>query len=134
MPIAKCQVRFYRFAVPRASFFTLLFFDPRAYSRGFNGFSALRFLRAVRFSFLRSSLLNAAVFAMSAIGSFGQIFCRPYETRPFVVRLPSAEALAIIGCPSGAFASPERGVQVCSKPIPGRSERLEKSYGLRAKN
>ena len=68
----KCQVlnakvRLYRFAVPRASFFTLLFFDPRAYSRGFKGFSALRFLRAVRFSFLRSSLLNVAVFAMSAV-------------------------------------------------------------------
>jgi hypothetical protein len=60
-------MRFYRFAVPRTSFFTLLFFDPRAYSRGFKGFSALRFLRAVRFSFLRSSLVNVAVFAMRAI-------------------------------------------------------------------
>src|SRR6266567_4520159 len=27
---ARCKYRVYRFAVPRASFFTLLFFDPRA--------------------------------------------------------------------------------------------------------
>ena len=56
----------YLFACPRTSFFTLLFFDPRAYSRGFSGFSVLRFLRAVRFDFLRSSLLRADVFAMSS--------------------------------------------------------------------
>ena len=55
----------YRFAWPRASFLTLGFFDPRGYSRGFSGFSALRFLRAVRFAFFRSSLLNAVVFAMN---------------------------------------------------------------------
>jgi hypothetical protein len=54
----------YLFAVPRASFFTLRFCDPRAYSRGLSGCSVLRFLRAVRFSFLRSSLLSAVVFAM----------------------------------------------------------------------
>src|SRR6266849_2812917 len=64
-PSAKCQMRSYRFAVPRASFFTLLFFDPRAYSRGFSGCSVFFFLRAARLSFLRSSLLNVAVFAMS---------------------------------------------------------------------
>ena len=68
---AKCQLLnakcwFYRLDVPRTSFFTLRFFDPRAYSRGFNGFSVLLFLRAVRFAFLRSSLLSVAVFAMSA--------------------------------------------------------------------
>ena len=56
----------YRFAVPRASFFTLLFFEPRAYSRGFSGVSMARFLRAARLAFLRSSLLSFLVFAMSA--------------------------------------------------------------------
>jgi hypothetical protein len=60
---AKC----YLLAAPRANFFTLRFCDPRAYSRGLSGCSVLRFLRAVRLSFLRSSLLNAAVFAMNAI-------------------------------------------------------------------
>ncbi len=68
VPSAKCQVRFYRFAVPRASFFTFRFCDPRAYSRGLSGCSVLCFLRAVRLAFLRSSLLNVAVFAMSAFG------------------------------------------------------------------
>lgn len=57
---------FYRFAAPRTIFFTLRFFEPRAYSRGFSGFSAFTFLRAVRFDFLRSSLLSFFVFAMSA--------------------------------------------------------------------
>ena len=66
-PSAKCQVLpFYRFAAPRTIFFTLRFFEPRAYSRGFSGFSAFTFLRAVRFDFLRSSLLSFFVFAMSA--------------------------------------------------------------------
>ncbi len=51
----------YRLAVPRAIFFTLGFLEPRAYSRGFLGAC---FLRDVRFDFLRSSLLNALVFAM----------------------------------------------------------------------
>src|SRR5256885_12913865 len=55
----------YLFAVPRASFFTLRFFEPRAYSRLASGFSALRFLRAARLDFLRSSLLRAAVLAIS---------------------------------------------------------------------
>jgi hypothetical protein len=55
----------YLFAAPRTIFFTLRFFDPRAYSRGFNGFSVLTFLRDVRFAFLRSSLLSFFVFAMS---------------------------------------------------------------------
>src|SRR5579864_2052897 len=62
--IADCVL--YRFACPRASFFTLGFCDPRAYSRGLSGCSALRFFRAARFTFLRSSLLRVAVFAMSA--------------------------------------------------------------------
>ena len=56
----------YRFACPRASFLTFCFFDPRAYSRGFNGCSVARFLRAVRFAFLRSSLLRVDVLAMNA--------------------------------------------------------------------
>src|SRR5207244_7298241 len=55
----------YLFAVPRASFCTLRFFEPRAYSRLASGFSALRFLRAARLDFLRSSLLSAAVLAIS---------------------------------------------------------------------
>ena len=104
----KCQVlnakvRLYRFAVPRASFFTLLFFDPRAYSRGFNGFSALRFLRAVRFSFLRSSLLKAAVFAMSAIGFLWTNFLPSLRDSAFFVHPSSAEALGYIVRPSGAL-------------------------------
>lgn len=56
----------YRFAWPRAIFFTLGFLDPRAYSRGFFGFSSFIFLRAVRFAFFRSSLLSFFVFAMNA--------------------------------------------------------------------
>jgi hypothetical protein len=51
----------YLFAVPRAIFLTFCFCDPRAYSRGFLGAS---FLRDARFAFLRSSLLNALVFAI----------------------------------------------------------------------
>ena len=67
-PSAKCQSPpFYRFAAPRTIFFTLRFFDPRAYSRGFSGFSAFTFLRAVRFTFLRSSLVSFFVFAMNAV-------------------------------------------------------------------
>jgi len=57
---------YYRFAWPRASFLTFGFFDPRGYSRGFNGLSALRFLRAARFVVLRSSLLSFVVFAMNS--------------------------------------------------------------------
>ena len=57
----------YRFAWPRASFLTFGFFDPRGYSRGFSGFSALRFLRAARLDFLRSSLLNFDVLAMNSL-------------------------------------------------------------------
>ncbi len=63
-PAKRC---FYLFAVPRASFFTFRFCDPRAYSRGLSGCSVLCFLRAVRLAFLRSSLLSVAVFAMSAM-------------------------------------------------------------------
>jgi hypothetical protein len=68
MPSAKCQsagLR-YRFAVPRTIFFTLRFFDPRAYSLGFRGFSVFTFLRDARLDFLRSSLVSFFVFAMSA--------------------------------------------------------------------
>src|SRR5262249_41450845 len=57
----------YRFACPRAIFLTLRFCDPRAYSRGFKGCSVLRFFRAARFAFLRSSLLSADVLAMNAL-------------------------------------------------------------------
>lgn len=64
MPSVRAKA--YRLACPRASFLTLRFCDPRAYSRGFSGFSALRFLRAVRFAFFRSSLLSVDVFAMNA--------------------------------------------------------------------
>ena len=60
----------YRFAWPRASFFTLRFCDPRAYSRGLSGFSAFFFFRAARLDFLRSSLLSFFVFAMSAFRNF----------------------------------------------------------------
>jgi hypothetical protein len=55
----------YRFACPRAIFFTFGFFEPRAYSRGLSGCSVLRFLRAVRLAFLRSSLLSVLVLAMN---------------------------------------------------------------------
>ena len=68
--IAKCRMPIadsYRFAVPRAIFFTLRLAEPRAYSRGFSGFSVLRFLRDARLFFLRSSLLSVLVFAMSAV-------------------------------------------------------------------
>src|SRR5262249_4560054 len=65
LPPPNCRRSFYRFAWPRASFLTFGFFDPRGYSRGFSGLSALRFLRAARFTFLRSSLLNFVVFAMN---------------------------------------------------------------------
>lgn len=57
----------YRFAWPRAIFLTFGFFDPRGYSRGFSGFSALRFLRDARFAFLRSSLLSFDVLAMNPL-------------------------------------------------------------------
>jgi hypothetical protein len=60
-------VNYVRFAWPRAIFFTLRFCDPRAYSRGLSGFSALRFLRDARLAFLRSSLLKLAVLAISAV-------------------------------------------------------------------
>ena len=81
-----CQVLVYRFAVPRTSFFTLRFAEPRAYSRGLSGLSVLRFLRTVRLAFLRSSLLSALVFAMSAVNSFGWIIAEPlrrgHRSRP----------------------------------------------------
>src|SRR5208282_5272503 len=67
VPSASCQRRSYRLAAPRTIFFTLRFFEPRAYSRGFNGFSAFTFLRDVRFAFLRSSLLSFLVLAISPL-------------------------------------------------------------------
>jgi len=51
----------YRFAVPRTIFFTMRFVDPRGVVRFAFGAA---FLRAVRFAFLRSSLLSAFVFAI----------------------------------------------------------------------
>jgi hypothetical protein len=67
VPNAKCHVLPYRFAAPRTIFFTLRFLEPRAYSRGFSGFSAFTFFRDVRFAFLRSSLVSFFVFAMNAV-------------------------------------------------------------------
>src|SRR5215469_7282449 len=88
LPPPNCRRSFYRFAWPRASFLTFGFFDPRGYSRGFNGLSALRFLRAVRFAFLRSSLLNFVVFAMNGcIRPFSLqivfLALRPYNSKSF---------------------------------------------------
>ena len=68
--VARCQLpraRRYRFAAPRAIFFTLRFAEPRAYSRGFSGLSTFRFLRDARLVFLRSSFVSLLVFAMSAV-------------------------------------------------------------------
>jgi len=47
------EVRIYRFDCPRTSFFTFFFCDPRGVVRFALGAA---FLRAVRFSFFRSSL------------------------------------------------------------------------------
>ena len=58
----------YRLAAPRTNFFTLRFAEPRAYSRFFSGLSVLLFFRAVRFVFLRSSLLKLLVFAINPLG------------------------------------------------------------------
>jgi hypothetical protein len=66
MPNAKRQLLPYLLDWPRAIFFTLRFREPRGNARFFGGFSSLRFLRAARLAFLRSSLLNFAVLAMSA--------------------------------------------------------------------
>ncbi len=51
----------YLFAVPRAIFFTLRFWEPRGVVR--LAFGAA-FLRAARFAFFRSSLLSDFVFAI----------------------------------------------------------------------
>ena len=51
----------YLFAVPRAIFFTLRFWEPRGVVRLALGAA---FLRAARFAFLRSSLLSDFVFAI----------------------------------------------------------------------
>lgn len=61
MPI-KCRLAVaYRFAVPRAIFFTLRFNEPRGAVRLALGAA---FLRAARLAFLRSSLLSDFVFAI----------------------------------------------------------------------
>ena len=64
-PLSKSPARgyfkSYLLACPRAIFFTLRFFEPRGYSRGFLGAC---FLRAVRLAFLRSSLLSTFVSAI----------------------------------------------------------------------
>jgi hypothetical protein len=102
----------YRFAVPRTSFFTLRFFDPRAYSRGFSGLSVFFFLRAARFSFFRSSLPNVAVFAMSAIGFLLDKFSAVPTGLGYSSYAPPFPALkrwAIIGRPSGALISRTAG-------------------------
>jgi hypothetical protein len=52
----------YRLDVPRTSFFTLRLAEPRGTVRFGLG---VAFLRAVRFAFLRSSLLSDFVFANS---------------------------------------------------------------------
>src|SRR5215831_2042823 len=104
LPPPNCRRSFYRFAWPRASFLTFGFFDPRGYSRGFSGLSALRFFRAVRFAFLRSSLLNFVVFAMNEYIrplSLQIVFLalRPYnskfsERREAVARAPALNVVA----------------------------------------
>jgi hypothetical protein len=75
------SARSYLFACPRANFLTLRFCDPRAYSRGLSGCSVLRFLRAARFTFLRSSLLSADVLAMNADVFLYGCWCRPCGTQ-----------------------------------------------------
>jgi hypothetical protein len=54
----------YRFEVPRASFFTLRFMEPRAAVRLALGAA---FFRDARRAFLRSSLLKVLVFAIFSI-------------------------------------------------------------------
>jgi hypothetical protein len=61
----------YRFAWPRAIFFTLRFAEPRGTVR--LAFGAA-FFRAARFAFLRSSLLSFLVLAMNALVSLFLIF------------------------------------------------------------
>jgi hypothetical protein len=100
-------MRSYRLAVPRASFFTLRFFDPRAYSRGFNGCSVFFFLRAARFSFLRSSFSSFAVFAMSAVFPLDKFSAVPTGLAILLLITPALKRWAIIGRPSGAVARPE---------------------------
>ncbi len=51
----------YRFDWPRAIFFILRFFSPRAWVRGAFGLAVFAFLRAARFSFLRSALFSIFV-------------------------------------------------------------------------
>ncbi len=92
----KCRLTanaaFYRFAWPRANFLTFGFFDPRGYSRGFSGLSALRFLRAVRLAFLRSFLLNFVVFAMNEC-------IRPFSLQIvfLALRLYNSKSLRMVG-------------------------------------
>ena len=65
----------YRLAWPRANFFTFGFFDPRAESRGFFGFSAFAFLRDARLLFFRSSFVSFSVFAIIAFHFLFFLFC-----------------------------------------------------------
>ena len=82
--------------MPRTIFFILGFLDPRGYSRGFLGAC---FLRAVRFDFLRSSLLSALVFAMylsySPVLIFRDVlrkFLRPLQVRVLFHQLFQSES------------------------------------------
>jgi hypothetical protein len=89
---------FYRFDVPRDAFLTLALFSPRAPVRGAFGAA---FLRAARFTFLRSSLsVMVLVFAMIVIFSLLRNFCRSRRRQlsalkpdPFLRLMVSAEAV-----------------------------------------
>ena len=59
----------YRLAWPRIIFLTFRLADPRACVRACSGFSALRFFRAARRAFFRSSLFLPFVFAIALLCS-----------------------------------------------------------------
>jgi hypothetical protein len=65
-PCLRCEQWAYRLAWPRTIFFILRLADPRACVRACSGFSALRFFRDARRTFLRSSLLLLFVFAIGS--------------------------------------------------------------------
>jgi hypothetical protein len=107
MPTAN-QGLLYRFEVPRASFLTLRFAEPRAYSRFFNGESVFFFFRAVRFDAFRSSLLKLDVLAI-----------RPFDLMNHRV-LQARSSCAYF---STSFFNPKRGnctVIFASSPSPSR--------------
>ena len=131
----KCQALnaeqcLYRFAAPRTIFFTLRFFEPRAYSRGFSGFSVFTFLRAVRFDFLRSSLLSFFVFAMKCclfLLKDRPCCCHPERSEGSAVLpvscLHRTQALSNWAYFSTSFFKPKRGnctVILASSPSPSR--------------